>query len=98
MTSTATLPTITVGELTGSVRSVAANLQLGAHTATYVHADGETWSGELVVVSETFAHFAPAERTATGAGYCQGCGETFTGARGLKSHQSRPFVSMGCRA
>lgn len=27
---------------------------------------------------------------------CRGCGRTFKGARGLRSHQSRPFAAMAC--
>lgn len=30
-------------------------------------------------------------------GYCPGCGTTFKGARGLKSHQSSKFLAMGCK-
>lgn len=30
-------------------------------------------------------------------GYCQGCGRTFQGARGLRSHQASKFLAMGCR-
>lgn len=30
-------------------------------------------------------------------GYCQGCGESFKGARGLRTHQSRPYITIACR-
>lgn len=30
-------------------------------------------------------------------GYCQGCGQTFNGARGLRSHRSVRFQSSGCK-
>lgn len=28
---------------------------------------------------------------------CNGCGEVFKGKRGLRAHQSRRFIAMGCR-
>lgn len=28
---------------------------------------------------------------------CQGCGQTFKGERGLRAHQTKKFVAMGCR-
>jgi hypothetical protein len=31
------------------------------------------------------------------AGTCPGCGQSFNGPRGLRSHQSPPFTSMGCK-
>lgn len=28
---------------------------------------------------------------------CPGCGERFRGERGLRAHQSQPFVTLACR-
>lgn len=36
---------------------------------------------------------APAPKRPT----CRGCGATFNGERGLRSHQSRRFVSLACK-
>lgn len=58
-------PTVTVaGILTGPVEEVSAAVGPGTYPAEYAHPVTGRWRGELVVVSETFAHFAPLERVA----------------------------------
>lgn len=38
-----------------------------------------------------------AQYVRTVQGYCKGCGATFTGPVGLRSHQSRKFLTLACQ-
>jgi len=63
-TATATVITVdTTGVTYASTESAAAQLNPGTYSATYLNGvTGAKWIGNLVVVSPTFAHFAPIRR------------------------------------
>lgn len=52
------------GAVTGTVLELAAALPLGTYAAELAHPVTGRWLGELVIVSPTFAHFAPVSRVA----------------------------------
>jgi hypothetical protein len=48
--------------------------------------------------TDTLRKWVPNIRERDRDGYCTGCGEVFSGARGLKAHQTGRFVGSACAA
>lgn len=52
----------------------------------------------LVEASDAAAEAEQAAGPGADPGKCPGCGNSFRGQRGLRSHQTAPFVTLACRA
>jgi hypothetical protein len=66
---------------------------IGSHGGNASTKDGSSAARCEQAMNATAVPTRPDQRE----GYCPGCGQTFNGERGLRSHQTARFVTLACR-